>query len=164
MQRNEGVHLHAVQEDLDHDETRSFECKSGALAEEPNELKVDFTVSGCKWKGLVWVWEMMDITREGGSDLPRKQPVEINYLYIPSANRESREKKNDTHQNNDNQSPVWLLDLECKRNQEDSHRVKGLEHLDKRDAQREVSIVGQDERAREEGADGEDGSHPLFAL
>lgn len=93
MQRNEGVHLHAVQEDLNHDETRSFECKSGALAEEPNELKVDFTVSGCKWKGLVWVWEMMDITREGGRDLPRKQPVEINYLYIPSANHKSREKK-----------------------------------------------------------------------
>lgn len=56
-----------------------------------------------------------------------------------------RKEKNDTHQNNDNQSPVWLLDLECKRNQEDGHRVEGLEHLDKRDAQGEVSIVGQDE-------------------
>lgn len=55
MQRNEGVHLHAVQEDLDHDETRRFECESSTLAEEPNELKVDFTVSGCKWKGLAWV-------------------------------------------------------------------------------------------------------------
>lgn len=54
-------------------------------------------------------------------------------------------KKNDTHQNNDDQSPVWLLDLECKRNQEDSDRVEGLEHLDKRDAQSEVGIVGQDE-------------------
>lgn len=54
-------------------------------------------------------------------------------------------EKNDTHQNNDNQSPVWLLDLECKRNQEDSDRVEGLEHLDKRDAQSEVGIVGQDE-------------------
>lgn len=57
----------------------------------------------------------------------------------------SKQKKNDTHQNNDNQSSVWLLDLECKRNQEDSHRVEGLEHLDKRDAQSEVGIVGQDE-------------------
>lgn len=66
MQRNEGVHLHAVQQDLNHDETRSFECESGALAEEPNELKVDFTVSGCKWKGLVWVREMMDNTWNGG--------------------------------------------------------------------------------------------------
>lgn len=52
MQRNEGVHLHAVQQDLNHDETRSFECKSSALAEETNELKMDFTVSGCKWKGI----------------------------------------------------------------------------------------------------------------
>lgn len=73
------------------------------------------------------------------------------------------EKKN-THQNNDNQSPIRLLDLERKRNQEDSHRIKSLEHLDKRDAQSKIGIVGQDERAGEKGADGEDGSHPLLPL
>lgn len=96
---------------------------------------------------------------EGEEDLPRKQPVEINYLYtshqqiIPHDSRKQSSnqaaskgnEKNDTHQNNDNQSPVWLLDLERKRNQEDSDRVEGLEHLDKRDAQSEVGIVGQDE-------------------
>lgn len=78
--------------------------------------------------------------------------------------KQAWEEKKDTHQNNDNQPPTRLLDLERKRNQEDSHRVKSLEHLDKRDAQSEVGIVGQDERAGKEGTDGEDGSHPLLAL
>lgn len=83
---------------------------------------------------------------------------------IPHDRIKGRRRKKNTHQNNDNQPPIRLLDLERKRNQEDSHRVKSLEHLDKRDAQSKIGIVGQDERAGEKGADGEDGSHPLLPL
>lgn len=94
--------------------------------------------------------------RRGGGGLT-KETAGRNQLFIhpiskssrikvgKQASKQRKEKKNDTHQNNDNQSPIWLLDFECKRNQEDGHRVEGLEHLDKRDAQSKVSIVGQDE-------------------
>lgn len=180
MKRNEGVHLHTVEKDLDHDETGSFECESSALAEEANELKLNFTIGRCVFFWLAhvdgkskridgWLWE----NTGNSGDLPRKQPQEISCFRnkqkkVPSAishMTESRggEKKN-THQNNDNQPPIRLLDLERKRNQEDSHRIKSLEHLDKRDAQSKIGIVGQDERAGEKGADGEDGSHPLLPL
>lgn len=51
MQRNEGVHLHTVEKDLDHDETGSFECECSALAEEANELKLNFTIGRCVFFG-----------------------------------------------------------------------------------------------------------------
>lgn len=102
-----------------------------------------------------------------GNNRKKSAVFGINKKKFPSAiiphDRIEEEKKN-THQNNDNQPPIRLLDLERKRNQEDSHRVKSLEHLDKRDAQSKIGIVGQDERAGEKGADGEDGSHPLLPL
>lgn len=47
MQRNERVHLHTVEKNLDHDETGSFEGESSALAEEAKELKLNFTIGGC---------------------------------------------------------------------------------------------------------------------
>lgn len=85
MQRNEGVHLHTVEKDLDHDETGSFECECSALAEEANELKLNFTIGRCffffwlvhvdgKSKRIDgWLWE----NTGNSDDLPRKQPQEI---------------------------------------------------------------------------------------
>lgn len=85
MQRNEGVHLHTVEKDLDHDETGSFECECSALAEEANELKLNFTIGRCVFFFLLahvdgkskridgWLWE----NTGNGGDLPRKQPQEI---------------------------------------------------------------------------------------
>jgi hypothetical protein len=43
-------------------------------------------------------------------------------------------------------------------------RIAYLEHLDEADTETEVGVVGQDQRAREEGSDGKDGSDPSISL
>jgi len=41
------THLHAVQQDLDHDQSRGLEAQGETLTDESDHLKVDFTVGGC---------------------------------------------------------------------------------------------------------------------
>lgn len=121
VERDNGVHLEAVEEDLDHDKTRGLEHDSGTLADEADHLKVELAVGG---KG--------------------------------AADRD--------HQDNGKKASVGLLELEGKRDEENGNGVERLEHLDERDREREVGVVGEDERAREERTDGEDGADPAVAL
>lgn len=44
VQRDKRVHLHAVEQDLDHDETRRLEDNGGALADEADELEVNLSI------------------------------------------------------------------------------------------------------------------------
>lgn len=73
-----------------------------------------------------------------------------------------------TYTDDGDQPSVGLLDLECKRDQEDSDRVEclisarlealrrlaHLEHLDERDTETEVGVVGQNQGSRKEGTNG----------
>ena len=72
-----------------------------------------------------------------------------------------------TYADDSDQPSVGFLDLECKRDQEDGNgveclisarldtlrRLAHLEHLDERDTETEVGVVGQNQRSREEGTD-----------
>ena len=69
-----------------------------------------------------------------------------------------------THTDNSNQTLIRFLQLEGKRNHQDRDRVERLEHLNKADRQAQVGIVTQDERAGEEGADGQDGFEETIPL
>lgn len=97
-----------------------------------------------------------------------------------------------THADNGNETHVGFLDLERERDEEDSDRVESLydtasatfptcsrsprwgcgrgveetylEHLDEADAEGQVGVVGQDERAREQGADRQDRPDPSVSL
>lgn len=46
MERDEGVHLEALEENLDHDEPRRLEQDGEDLAHEAKELKLDFSIGG----------------------------------------------------------------------------------------------------------------------
>lgn len=121
VERDKGVHLHAVKQDLDHDETRGLERDGGALTDEADQLEVNLTV---------------------GSESAAKGD----------------------HQDDGEQASVGLLDLESERDQENADRVERLEHLDEGNRERKVGIVRQNERAREEGTDGENRANPAVAL
>lgn len=45
-QRKKDTYLQAVEEDLDHDESRSLEGNSGTLAQEAKHLEMEFSICG----------------------------------------------------------------------------------------------------------------------
>lgn len=121
VERDDWVHLHSVEENLDHDETRCLKDDSCALADKADHLKVDFSV-GCE------------------------------------------EAAEGDHADNGKEARVGLLELEGKGDDKDGDGVEGLEHLDEGHAEGQVGVVGENEGAREESTDGQDGLEPAVAL
>ncbi len=181
VERHNGVHLEAVEQDLDHDQARRLEDDGSALADEAEHLKVELAVGSClsahvrsDAKGQVSPGDVF-----GTASGPRRAPNAFQFRScrrrfqfwprrhskVPfQASPVLTERATDRdHHDNGEEAAVGLLELEGEGDQEDRNGVERLEHLDERDAEGEVGVVGEDERAREERADGEDGLHPPVA-
>lgn len=191
VERHDGVHLHAVEEDLDHDKTRRLKDDSGALADEAHELKVELTVGSCglsvscriAQRGFVCgTWPLnarangtvcLCTCHNADSDPTRSETLRASFgKPFPRIHKgpgrpilvlRTKSTADGDHADDGQETARGLLELEGKRDEENGDGVEGLEHLDERDREAEVGVVGKDERAREESTDGEDGADPALA-